>query len=197
VNLHIGTIYELRGGRDRALRQYLTAYDILARTPDKWHWVKACFSIGEVYMSMGAPARAKNYLYDGLKAAVEIRSPSYIEQAYALLSDYHYALGDYRTSRDELQSSRQWADTVHHNLEANLLLESRIQYETVGYTRRIEELDETVGRADGRHDKCCERAGRGGGVYGDAAGVAGGYSGRTARDTERRDRIASTRRISQ
>jgi signal transduction histidine kinase len=73
---------------------------------------------------------------------VEIRSPSYIEQAYALLSDYHYARGDYRTSRDELQSSRQWADTVHHNLEANRLLESRIQYETVGYTRRIEELDE-------------------------------------------------------
>ncbi len=140
-NYHIGTVYEMQGDRQKALAQYLKAYDIL-EGPDTWHWVKACFSIGETYMSLGDHRRAKPYLDDGLKAAIDINAPGYIEQAYALMSHYYFDMGEYRRSAEELRRSAAWGDTVRNNIEAIRLLEPRIQYETGRYIRRIEQLDE-------------------------------------------------------
>ncbi len=141
--MHIGNVYDRQGDHRRALDQYLKAYDILADS-DTWHWIKACFSIGEACMTLGDHRRAKSYLDDGLRAAIEIQAPAYIEQAYALLSDYHYAQGDYRRAAEESYQSAAWADTVHNNLEASRLMEPRIQYETGRFTRQIQQMDEAA-----------------------------------------------------
>ncbi len=140
-NLHIGRVYEMQGYLEKALAQYLKAYDIL-EGPDTWHWVKACFKIGETYMALGDYRRAKPYLDSGLKSAIEINSPGYIEQAYALLSRYRFDLGDYRRSTEDLRRSVAWNDTVQGKLEAGRLLEPRIRYETGKLNRQIARLDE-------------------------------------------------------
>ncbi len=140
-NHHIGTVHEKQGDCEKALEQYLKAYDILEGT-DTWHWVKACFSVGETYISLGDHRRAKPYLDDGLRAAIGINAPAYIEQAYALLSQYWFAAGDFRRSAEELWRSVEWGDTVRNRLESYRLLEPRIRYETGRFTRQIEELHE-------------------------------------------------------
>ena len=92
-------------------------------------------------MKMDKHNIAWEYLDEALRTALELNTASYIQEAYELLSKYHYSRGNYKQSTDDLRLSLAYADTVSYNLEANRLLESRINYETEKYTRQIEELD--------------------------------------------------------
>ncbi len=142
-NFNIGTVYDRQGDYEKALAQYLKAYETLEKL-DKSHWVRACLSIGETYMALGNNRRAKSYLDEGLVVAIEIDFPAYIRQAHALLSDYWFAVGDYRRSTEELRQSVAWADTVRKELEASRFMEPRIRYETGRFTRQIAQMDEAA-----------------------------------------------------
>lgn len=140
-NINLGKVYEIRGEDGAALEEFHKAYEILSELPDKWHWIKSGLHLGEAYMKMDKHNIAWEYLDEALRTALELNTASYIQEAYELLSKYHYSRGNYKQSTDDLRLSLAYADTVSYNLEANRLLESRINYETEKYTRQIEELD--------------------------------------------------------
>ena len=142
-NFNIGTVYSRQGDYEKALAQYLKVYNTL-ESLDKSHWVRAALSIGETYMALGDYRRAKHYLDEGLDVAVGIKFPAYIRQAHALLSDYWFAVGEYRRSREELSQSVAWADTVRKELETSRFMEPHIQYETGRFTRQIAQMDEAA-----------------------------------------------------
>ena len=142
-NFNIGTVYSRQGDYEKALAQYLKVYETL-ESLDKSHWVRAALSIGETYMALGDYRRAQSYLDEGLDIATEIDFPAYIRQAHALLSDYWFAVGEYRRSREELSRSVAWADTVRNNLETSRFMEPRIQYETGRFTRQIAQMNEAA-----------------------------------------------------
>ena len=139
--INIGKIYEIRGHYDQALEQFEQAYEVYAKTTDKWHWLDACFQVAEVHLKKENPQKAWPYIESGLQTALEINSLKHIHKAYKVLSDYNYRRGNFRQSVDNLQRSQAYADTLQRNLEVDRLLESRVKYETDKFTRQIQELD--------------------------------------------------------
>ena len=140
--INIGRIYEMQEKLDQALEQFEQAYDVMAKTADKWHWLDACLHVARVYMKKGDFAKSRGYLEAGLQTAEEISSIKHILKAYEIYSEYNYERGNYKQSIDDLRVSLAYADTMRNNLEVDRLLDSRVKYETDKFTRQIKELDE-------------------------------------------------------
>ena len=139
--MNIGNVFEVQGRLDDALAEYEEAYDVLADTPDKWHWLDACFHGAQIHLKKGNFAQAAEYLDRGLRTAREITSMKHMWRAHELLSEYHYKRGDFRRAVDDMRTMQAYADTMQHSLETNRLLESRVNYETSKYAKQIDELD--------------------------------------------------------
>ena len=140
--INIGRIYEIQGEYDKALEQFEEAYEVYAKTTDKWHWLDACFQVAETHIKKGHYEKAKPYMDAGLQTALEIHSLKHIQKAYKVFSDYNYGRGNYKQSIDNMRKSQAYADTLQRNLEVDRLLESRVKYETDKFARQIQELDE-------------------------------------------------------
>ena len=140
--INIGRIYEIQGNYDQALEQFEEAYEVYAKTTDRWHWLDACFQVAETHIKKGHYEKARPYMDAGLKTAKEIHSLKHIQKAYKVFSDYNYGRGNYKQSIENMRLSQSYADTLQRNLEVDRLLESRVKYEADKYTRQIQELDE-------------------------------------------------------
>ena len=140
-HINLGELFQAQNRLDDALGEYHKAYDALKGSTDQLHWLDACFNIANIHMEEGRLSRAVPYLEEGLLKAQEIHSIKHLSRAYDLYSTYNYERGDYHRAVDDLRAVQAYDDTLRQNQEANRLLESRLQYETAQYSRRIEELD--------------------------------------------------------
>lgn len=140
--INIGRIYEVKNKIDEALEQFLQAYEVLVNTTDKWQWLNACFQVAHIYTVRGEFLKAREYLDEGLETAQQINSLKHLEKAYMLLSEYHFALGNYKQAVEDIKRSWHYSETLQKNLELDRMLESRVKYETAKFSRQIEELDE-------------------------------------------------------
>ena len=127
---HFGRLAEQRGEYGKALESFKNAYDLMFGDNDKWHWLESCFSIARVYLAMGQPENACNYLSEGLKTAAEINSWEHLAEAYRLMALFEEKTGDYKTSLGNFRKYLAYADSVDNEKNINRLSNLRVNYIT-------------------------------------------------------------------
>ena len=139
---HFGRLAELEGNFDKALQEYHTAYDIMDKTADRWHWMEACLSIVRVNTAKGDMQTAKQYLARAEKTAIELNSPDYLTLVYEMKSNYFKNKDDFRHALDNYILSREYAESTLNLRNINHIHNLRVRYETEQKQLKISILEE-------------------------------------------------------
>lgn len=137
-NLNFGRLYENAGKYDDAIKEFLSAYDLMQKGCDSWHWLEACIALSRVNITKGDMAQARKYLNLAQDKADSIHSLEHL--ASVAMQNYRWSQhqGDCRAALQYYIKSHTYSDSL--NNEKNL---NHIQNVRVGYERdkRQGELD--------------------------------------------------------
>ena len=139
---HFGHLAELEGNFDKALQEYYTAYNIMDKTADRWHWMEACLSIVRVNAAKGDIQTAVQYLARAETTATELKSSDYLTIVYEMKYNYFEKEGNLRSALDNYILSRQYADSTLNLKNINHINNLRVRYETEQKQLKISILEE-------------------------------------------------------
>lgn len=125
---HFGRLAEQSGDYDKALESYKNSYVLMYGHRDRWHWLESCFSVAKVYLTMGQLEKAANYISEGLKTAIEIKSPEHIACAYYLKAEYDEKTGNYKTAIEYYKKHLAYTDSITSEMNLNRLNNLRVNY---------------------------------------------------------------------
>lgn len=140
-HIHFGEIHELQKEYDKAEAEYQEAYNIMENISDKWHWLRACLSLGRINLLKNNDHKAWQYILLAKAEAEKINTPEHLSGVYDLLHQFYERKGDYRRSLDMYQISKAYQDSVQDISKVNQALDMRIKYEREKNTLRIDQLN--------------------------------------------------------
>ncbi|MBR8706441.1 hybrid sensor histidine kinase/response regulator transcription factor [Bacteroides pyogenes] len=139
-HIHFGEIHERRKEYDKAEVEYQEAYKIMENISDKWHWLRACLSLGRINLLKKKHDQARQYILLAKVEAERIDTPEQLSEVYNLLHQLYEREGDYRRSLDMFRISKAYQDSVRNISKVNQALDMRINYEREKSTLRIDQL---------------------------------------------------------
>lgn len=139
---YFGHIYEKEGKWEDALREYRQAYDLMADSRDRWHWLESCLALARINISKGDLPMAKTYLQRAEETAKAIRSWEHMSEIYRLGYLCFEKLGDCRRALDSYIMSRAYADSVRNSENMSHLQNLRVNYEKERSSRELTLISE-------------------------------------------------------
>ena len=139
---HFGRLSEQDGDYAKALESYKNSYALMYGSNDKWHWLESCFSIVRVYLAMGKTADARAYLDEGLRTAMEIKSPEHIADAYHLKAQFEEKTGNYKASIENYRKHLEYTDSITKEKDINRMNNLRVNYITEKGNREKETVNQ-------------------------------------------------------
>lgn len=126
---YFGHIHEKKGDWEKALQEYRKAYDLMAESSDRWHWLESCLALARINISKGDLPMAKTYLQRAEATAEGMHSWEHLSEVYRLNYLCHKKQGDCRRALDAYILSQAYADSVRNNENLTHLQNLRVNYE--------------------------------------------------------------------
>lgn len=127
---HFGRLAELSGDFEKALKEYYSAYEILNKIADRWHWMESCLAVIRVYLTKGDLNAAEKYINRAEAVAYELNSSDYLTVLYEMKHNLFEKKGDFRRALSSYKESRRYLDSTLNLKNVNYLNNQRIHYET-------------------------------------------------------------------
>lgn len=135
---HYGRLYEKQRQYDDAIKQYETAYNLMEKNSDEWHWLESALSLAHVYILKANFAQAQEYLDKALNVAVKIESKEHLERIYRLYYDIYRQRGDTANALACFIKANEYRDSVVNLKALNDMQNMRINIER---QRKQEEIN--------------------------------------------------------
>ena len=127
---------------DNAIREYRSAYDLMEKSQDRWHWIESCIALARVNMGKGDMASAQKYLTRASRTAQEMQSREHLREVYWLNYLYYEKLGNCPKAFENYKLSREYADSVS-NIENTAHLQNlRVNFEKEKSSRELALIQE-------------------------------------------------------
>ena len=126
---HFGRLYENEGKLAEAVAEYRKAYDQMAGTNDKWHWLESCMSISRVYLAQGNLPQSKHYLDEAKPVAHKVNSTGHLAEVYALECSLYRKMGNYEKALDAHIKSTEYSSSQANEKNLTHMQNVRVRYE--------------------------------------------------------------------
>lgn len=134
---YFGNLLEKDRQWDNAIREYRSAYDLMEKSQDRWHWIESCIALARVNMGKGDMASAQKYLTRASRTAQEMQSREHLREVYWLNYLYYEKLGNCPKAFENYKLSREYADSVS-NIENTAHLQNlRVNFEKEKSSREM------------------------------------------------------------
>lgn len=134
---YFGNLLEKDRQWDNAIREYRSAYDLMEKSQDRWHWIESCIALARVNMGKGDMASAQKYLTRASRTAKEMQSREHLREVYWLNYLYYEKLGNCPKAFENYKLSREYADSVS-NIENTAHLQNlRVNFEKEKSSREL------------------------------------------------------------
>ena len=67
---YFGNLLEKDRQWDNAIREYRSAYDLMEKSQDRWHWIESCIALARVNMGKGDMTSSDTSLPHGQRDAI-------------------------------------------------------------------------------------------------------------------------------
>jgi len=138
---HFGSLAKLSGDFEEALKEYYTAYNILAKTSDRWHLMETLLSIVRVNIAKGDLEAAVMYLDQAEVIAYELNSNDHLAVVYKLRYNYSEKTGNLRLALDSYIKSHHYSDSTLNLKNINHINNLRLRYEAEKQETKINVLE--------------------------------------------------------
>lgn len=139
---YFGNLLEKDRQWDNAIREYRSAYDLMEKSQDRWHWIESCIALARVNMGKGDMASAQKYLTRASRTAQEMQSREHLREVYWLNYLYYEKLGNCPKAFENYKLSREYADSVS-NIENTAHLQNlRVNFEKEKSSREMALIQE-------------------------------------------------------
>lgn len=139
---YFGNLLEKDKQWDNAIREYRSAYDLMEKSQDRWHWIESCIALARVNISKGDMLSAQKYLTRASRTAQEIQSREHLCEVYRLNYLYYEKLGNCPKAFENYKLSREYADSVR-NIENTAHLQNvRVNFEKEKSSRELALIQE-------------------------------------------------------
>lgn len=139
---YFGNLLEKDKQWDNAIREYRSAYDLMEKSQDRWHWIESCIALARVNINKGDMISAQKYLKRAFHTAKEIQSREHLREVYRLNYLYYEKLGDCHKALENYKLSREYADSVS-NIENTAHLQNvRVNFEKEKSSRELALIQE-------------------------------------------------------
>lgn len=134
---YFGNLLEKDRQWDNAIREYRSAYDLMEKSQDRWHWIESCIALARVNMGKGDMTSAQKYLTRASRTAKEMQSREHLREVYWLNYLYYEKLGNCPKAFENYKLSREYADSVS-NIENTAHLQNvRVNFEKEKSSREL------------------------------------------------------------
>lgn len=134
---YFGNLLEKDKQWDNAIREYRSAYDLMEKSQDRWHWIESCIALARVNMGKGDMTSAQKYLTRASRTAKEMQSREHLREVYWLNYLYYEKLGNCPKAFENYKLSREYADSVS-NIENTAHLQNvRVNFEKEKSSREL------------------------------------------------------------
>lgn len=134
---YFGNLLEKDRQWDNAIREYRSAYDLMEKSQDRWHWIESCIALARVNMGKGDMTSAQKYLTRASRTAQEMQSREHLREVYWLNYLYYEKLGNCPKAFENYKLSREYADSVS-NIENTAHLQNlRVNFEKEKSSREM------------------------------------------------------------
>ena len=139
---YFGNLLEKDKQWDNAIREYRSAYDLMEKSQDRWHWIESCIALARVNMGKGDMTSAQKYLTRASRTAKEMQSREHLREVYWLNYLYYEKLGNCPKAFENYKLSREYADSVS-NIENTAHLQNlRVNFEKEKSAREMALIQE-------------------------------------------------------
>ena len=157
---YFGNLLEKDKQWDNAIQEYQSAYDLMEKSQDRWHWIESCIALARVNISKGDMSSAQKYLTRASRTAKEMQSREHLREVYWLnyakemqsrehLREvywlnylYYEKLGNCPKAFENYKLSREYADSVS-NIENTAHLQNiRVNFEKEKSSRELALIQE-------------------------------------------------------
>lgn len=139
---YFGNLLEKDKQWDNAIREYRSAYDLMEKSQDRWHWIESCIALARVNMGKGDMTSAQKYLTRASRTAKEMQSREHLREVYWLNYLYYEKLGNCPKAFENYKLSREYADSVS-NIENTAHLQNlRVNFEKEKSSREMALIQE-------------------------------------------------------
>ncbi len=139
---YFGNLLEKDKKWDDAIQEYRSAYDLMEKSQDRWHWMESCIALARVNISKGDMVSAKKYLTRASHTAKEIRSREHLREVYWLNYLYYEKLGNYPKAFENYKLSREYADSISSEENTAHLQNIRVNFEKEKSSRELALIQE-------------------------------------------------------
>ena len=134
---YFGNLLEKDKQWDNAIQEYRSAYDLMEKSQDRWHWIESCIALARVNISKGDMSSAQKYLTRASRTAKEMQSREHLREVYWLNYLYYEKLGNCPKAFENYKLSREYADSVS-NIENTAHLQNiRVNFEKEKSSREL------------------------------------------------------------
>ena len=139
---YFGNLLEKDKQWDNAIQEYQSAYDLMEKSQDRWHWIESCIALARVNISKGDMSSAQKYLTRASRTAKEMQSREHLREVYWLNYLYYEKLGNCPKAFENYKLSREYADSVS-NIENTAHLQNiRVNFEKEKSARELALIQE-------------------------------------------------------
>lgn len=139
-HIYFGEIYERKKQLDRAEQEYLTAYKIMNKIDDPWHWLESCLAIAQINLQKKQYRKTIQNIIQARETAISINSPEHLSRIYNLLHQYYEDKKEYKQSLKNYKLSQTYKDSIFNIKKTNQVNELRMSFEREKNIRQIEQL---------------------------------------------------------
>ncbi|MDY4043638.1 MAG: ATP-binding protein [Marinifilaceae bacterium] len=139
---YFGNLLEKDKKWDNAIQEYRSAYDLMEKSQDRWHWIESCIALARVNISKGDMVSAQEYLTLASRTAKEIQSREHLREVYWLNYLYYEKLGDCPKAFEYYKQSRAYADSVSNIKNTIHLQNVRVNFEREKSSRELALIQE-------------------------------------------------------
>jgi len=146
-HIYFGQIYEKRGMKEDALREFEIASDIFLNNKDTWHAVEPAIAMANLYLENNQLDVAEPLIEKIFELAKNMQSQGHLAAAYQLLSEMHEKQGKTALAFQEYKTAIAYNDSVTNPENAHELREIYILYSQRKHNRMIEKEKQAAAHA--------------------------------------------------
>lgn len=139
---YFGNLLEKDKQWDKAIQEYRSAYDLMEKSQDRWHWIESCIALARVNISKGDMITAQEYLTRASHTAKKIQSREHLREVYWLNYLYYEKLGDCPKAFANYKLSKEYADSISNIKNTIHLQNVRVNFEKEKSSRELALIQE-------------------------------------------------------
>lgn len=139
---HFGRLAEAEEDLHTAFKEYKSAYEVLSKGPDKWHWLESCISLSRVSMRMEDMSAARRYLSSALQVAEGLNSAAHLADICYQYYQMDNMEGRYHSALQWLEKYTEYVSSLYAQRNEDAIFELRSEYERERNSNEIKHIKE-------------------------------------------------------